>query len=240
MIVFVHNSSFKPIDSDGVKVKPGEIAYISVSRTLTVKQPTPYSSCIDLAQYSSKYFDYIVKQQQKAYRQSDCFDLCYQENAMSMCGCYDLRFATFTKNVTIPPCLNLNQWECVKNTYYLYDYSECASLYCPLECEKMTFDTRLSNMQAPSYLFYLKLGLTDPAITRKYSYEEFSSFSLSIAVFYPTLSYTTMYEMPKVSLTDLLAQIGGSLGMFVSFSVFSFFELIEIFILLICALIKSD
>jgi acid-sensing ion channel 5 len=237
MIVFVHNSSYKPIDSDGVKVKPGEIAYISVSRTLTVKQPTPYSSCIDLAQYSSKYFDYIVKQQQKAYRQSDCFELCYQEKAMSKCGCYDLRFANINTNVTIPPCLNWTQLDCITSTYYKYDYSECASLYCPLECEKMTLDTRLSNMQAPSYRYYLSLG---PDITDEYSYAEYRSFSLSIKVFYPTLSYTTMYEMPKVSLTDLLAQIGGSLGMFVSFSVFSFFELIEIFILLICALIKSD
>jgi len=237
MIVFVHNSSYKPIDSDGVKVKPGEIAYISVSRTLTVKQPTPYSSCIDLTQYSSKYFDFIVKQQQKAYRQSDCFDLCYQERATSMCGCYDLRFANINTNVTIPPCLNWTQWECIKSAYYQYDYTECASLYCPLECEKMTFDTRLSNLEAPSYIYYLSL---DSDFKRRYSYDDFRMHWLSIEVFYSTLSYTTMYEMPKVSLTDLLAQIGGSLGMFVSFSVFSFFELIEIVILLICVLIKSD
>jgi len=101
----------------------------------------------------------------------------------------------------------------------------------------MTLDTRLSNLEAPSYFYYLSL---DSDFKRRNSFDDYRTHELSIEVFYSTLSYTTMYEIPKVSLTDLLAQIGGSLGMFVSFSVFSFFELIEIVILLICALIKSN
>ena len=101
----------------------------------------------------------------------------------------------------------------------------------------MTFDTRLSNLEDPSYHLYSSFGSD---FKNEHSYDEYRSQWLTIKVFYSTLSYTTMYETPKVSLTDLLAQIGGSLGMFVSFSVFSFFELIEIVILLICALIKTN
>jgi hypothetical protein len=100
----------------------------------------------------------------------------------------------------------------------------------------MTFDTRLSNLEDPSYHLYSSFSSD---FKNEHSYEEYRSQWLTIKVFYSSLSYTTMYEMPKVSLTDLLAQIGGSLGMFVSFSVFSFFELIEIVILLICALIRN-
>jgi len=43
----------------------------------------------------------------------------------------------------------------------------------------------------------------------------------------PSLEYTRIVETPKVTLLDLLTQIGGSLGLFVSFSVFTLFELIE-------------
>jgi hypothetical protein len=44
--------------------------------------------------------------------------------------------------------------------------------------------------------------------------------SLFFNVHYPNLQYTLLTESPKTTLADLFSQIGGALGMFVSFSVF--------------------
>ena len=70
IVVFVHNSSFKP--DKRVFVEPGIITDIQVERTLTQKQPLPYSDCIDLTSYSSELYDYIINTGQ-TYRQQDCF-----------------------------------------------------------------------------------------------------------------------------------------------------------------------
>ena len=229
MIAFVHNSSYKPVASDGVKIKPGDNSYIAVSRTFTRKQPRPYSVCIDLTQYSSKYFDLIIEQN-RTYRQADCFELCFQERVIETCECYDLRFLDINKNSTAP-CLNMTQWNCITNEYYKYDYTQCALLYCPLECESMSYGMSVSTLENPSYHWYLDIGSPDG------SYDQYKSEWINFNVFYPTLSYTAISETPKVLLSDLFAQIGGSLGMFVSFSVFSLFEFLEVFILLVHALI---
>ena len=52
-------------------------------------------------------------------------------------------------------------------------------------------------------------------------------------MYYSSVEYTLFTESPKTSIADLVSQVGGALGMFVSFSVFTLFEFIEIGILLL-------
>jgi hypothetical protein len=54
----------------------------------------------------------------------------------------------------------------------------------------------------------------------------------TFTVFYSSLDYTMLTESPKTSIGDLFSQIGGALGMFVSFSIFTLFELMDILILM--------
>ena len=64
-------------------------------------------------------------------------------------------------------------------------------------------------------------------------------YSLSFNVYYSDMRYTSITESPKTSIADLFSQIGGGLGLFVSFSVFTLFEFLEIFILVICGLLTK-
>lgn len=97
----------------------------------------------------------------------------------------------------------------------------------------MSYDMRLSSLENPSFHWYVTIGSPDS------SFDEYKSKWINIKVFYPTLRFTSISEVPKVLLPDLLAQIGGSLGMFVSFSVFSLFEFVEIFFLFLHELILN-
>ena len=59
-------------------------------------------------------------------------------------------------------------------------------------------------------------------------------------VYYSSLDYTLQTESPKTSIADLFSQVGGALGLFVSFSIFTVFEFIEILILVIYNLISKN
>ena len=60
------------------------------------------------------------------------------------------------------------------------------------------------------------------------SFEEFKKTNLALNIFYPSKEYTVITETPKTSFIDLVSNMGGSLGMFLGFSLFSFVELFEI------------
>ena len=92
---------------------------------------------------------------------------------------------------------------------------------CPLECDSVKYE--LEN----SIGYHLSLPYTD---------YDYCPYCTTINVFYRSLEYTAIEETPQTTLVTLLSQLGGSLGMFISFSVFTLFEALEILILILYAL----
>ena len=91
-----------------------------------------------------------------------------------------------------------------------FNIEECSKTSCPLQCKYEEFDYSLSSLTNPSSDTYLNLN-----------------------IYYPSLEYTQITESPKTSPYDLLAQLGGALGMFVSLSVFTLVEILEITFLMV-------
>ena len=69
------------------------------------------------------------------------------------------------------------------------------------------------------------------------SFEEFRRYFVSFNVFYPSLSYTSFKTEPAMTFAGLLANLGGSLGLIVSMSVFTVFEVMELFFLIMHVLL---
>ena len=82
-----------------------------VKRSIINKAPLPYSECIDLKSFDSILYQSIIKAK-KAYRQSDCFDLCFQKNVIENCGCYYLQYP---KLMDPKPCLTTDELLCASN-----------------------------------------------------------------------------------------------------------------------------
>jgi len=241
LIVFIHNSSFRP--TNGVFIKVGEMTHIQVERTFIQKQPSPYSNCIDLTSYSSELFDYIVNSNQ-TYRQADCFELCLQQLILKNCEFFYHGYQNL--NTHLRPCMNVTDVDCMSKQYLNFRSDECQANSCPLECDTIKYDFTLSSLAFPSQNFYEKYFNTqeyrdylkstfDETLSINYMREN----SLFFNVYYPNLQYTLLTESPKTTVADLFSQIGGALGMFVSFSVFTLFEFIEIFILLLYNIFHS-
>ena len=97
---------------------------------------------------------------------------------------------------------------------------------------KIYFKSELNNESNQNQsLKYLNESLT---------YDLMKEYSLSFSIFYSDMSYTILTESPKTSITDLFSQIGGSLGLFVSFSIFTLLEIIELIILVIRGLLAKE
>ena len=243
LVVFVHNSSFKP-SSKEVFVKPGEVTHIQLERTFVEKQPSPYSECIDLNSYSSELYDYIINSGQK-YRQQDCFELCLQQKFIKNCNCFFPGYQNLSTQ--LKPCLNQTEFLCGIEQNYNFNLDECKTNFCPLECDSIKYDLTLSSLVYPSQSYYDTIintkeirELYQSALNVTLNMDLIKSNTAAFYVYYSSLDYTLLTESPKTSIADLFSQVGGALGMFVSFSIFTLFEFIEIFILIICNLLSKN
>lgn len=217
------------------------MSLITVKRTFTKKYPSPYSSCIDLSTFSSNLYEFITNSNQ-TYRQLDCLKLCTQEHIINECGCYSLEYPSL--NTNSPPCLNLTDNKCAFENKLTVDARECEAKSCPLECDNVKYDLSLSSLINPHLKEYesfttKEIKEYEKKLGRNLTYDFFKSTWVSIKVYYTSLHYLEIKEFPKVTAIDLLSQIGGSLGMFISFSVFTLFELVELIILMVGSLLVS-
>jgi hypothetical protein len=243
LVVFVHNSSFKP-SSKEVFVKPGELTHIQVERKFVEKQPSPYSECIELNSYSSELYDYIVNSGQK-YRQQDCFELCLQQKFLKNCNCFSPGYQNLSTQ--LKPCLNLTEFFCWIKQNYNFNLDECKTNFCPLECNSIKYDLTLSSLVYPSQSYYDTIINTkerrdfiQSAFNITLNIDIIKSNRAAFYVYYSSLDYTLQTESPKTSIADLFSQVGGALGLFVSFSIFTVFEFIEILILVIYNLLSKN
>ena len=231
MRVFVHNNSIIPSFSEGVNVEPAKITDIAIQRTFIQKEPYPYSDCIDLNNFDSDYYKFIIGLN-RTYRQQDCFDLCLQKKIIENCSCYDMNYP---KIINSTPC-KFENMECTQDVYKFFKNNKidkgCLE-QCPLECESIKYDLLLSNNAVLSRQGYeLFKSSIDYFIHTNgeynLTYEEMKQRYLFLNIYYSELSYIKISESPKTSIIDLLSNLGGTMGLFVGISFLSFIEIVEI------------
>jgi hypothetical protein len=234
---------FKPLQTDAVYIEPGQTSFISIKRTITHKSPYPFSDCVDLASPTFTPSDLytFIKNSGKVYRQKDCFKLCQQQQIILKCGCYNLEFSKIN-NFSIP-CSNLSQLYCINEEKSKFNMTDCQKNSCPLECDTIKYDLALSTLQNPGLKEYYMLNDKEvfnysQMLGRNLTFDLFQSMWVNLRVFYPSLEFTEITESPQTNIFDLFTQIGGSLGLFISFSVFTLFEIMEIFLLILFALLS--
>ena len=154
-------------------------------------------------------------------------DRCIQLQVIRECGC----FYSGSKNPSlnnIRPCLNRADYDCFYGVYIQFDPVKCAFDFCPLECHSIHYDLSVSSFVSSTIDEYDSLN-----ISSSISYEEWRTKTLHINVYYSQLEYTLIQETPAMTLTSLIANLGGTLGLIVSLSFFTIVEIIEFFLLLL-------
>jgi hypothetical protein len=235
--VFIHNSSFRPLPEDGIDIKTGTLTNIAIKKSLTRKEPSPYSDC--LSQNLTKPFLYQeTVRLYKFYRQRDCLDLCFQKLTIKSCSCYALSLPNLYNDSV--PCIESLHGRCTADVYTLFSKNDMQQLCdeCPLECDEIAYEYSLSMSDFPVDQLVNSL-FEDVSFKNSYfqdSLEKTKQKAVGFRVFFNRLKYTFISEKPKTSITDLIANIGGTLGLYLGMSILSFMEIIEFLIQLIFVL----
>ena len=208
-----------------------------MQRTFISKLEKPYSECVeDLSSYDSELYETFIKLG-KEYKQSDCFDLCYQKYVSEKCKCID---SAFYPLIGQPYCLNASQLFCDLKVFTEF-YSEidikakCGSL-CPLECKSQNFDLTISSFKYPTPAYADQLVNYSNILDRfvpnasDVTYDYLKEHILALDIFYSDMKYFSIEELEKTSFIDLISGVGGTLGLFIGMSFLSFFEIIDVLI----------
>ena len=116
---------------------------------------------------------------------------------------------------------------------------------CPLECDSIRYDTRISSQNYPSKEEYdlfkknaqMVYEYTNTKKLNVTTYSEYKKYFFKLNVFYNSMEYTYVTLSPKITLVGLLSSLGGSLGALLGFTLFTFFEVMEILLNIIYILI---
>jgi hypothetical protein len=226
LVIIVDDQDNLPIKRLGL-FNPNDFAKISISKKVTRSLPAPYSAC----QYSNSINSILLPELKRLkfpYSRTNCMTLCEQKQIIDSLGCYDMRLPQI---FNAKPCRSRAEYDKINN--FLFDYQKCYSL-CPYECETVKFETSTSYAQYPTYNYYVNETLRNKKYyTELYkddniSYGEFIKGVGKVFVFYEALKYTEISSDPKWEVVDLIANIGGTLGLFLGVSVLSFVEFIEL------------
>ena len=236
--MIIHNNSFSPMQTseDIIVLSPGFETSLKISRVFTYSLGEPYSSCkTDLTKendFDSLLFNYIIRSNY-SYQQKDCFDLCLSKYIMDNCNTtIKLSYSwLFSKNSTFQQCFKQKH-----DQFFEMNVNDFCSPYCPLECNTITYDYSLSFVSLTNVRTIRNMvhdGRT--VVPDGYTSQDIVTFY----VYYEDTTYSSISEIPKMELVDLVSSMGGLLGLFLGISFLSFGELIEMFLEVIFILFEK-
>ena len=88
----------------------------------------------------------------------------------------------------------------------------------------------MSSASFPTRELHKIINRTDAYFQSYPTFEAFKNDFLTVNIYYPYTKYTRITELPKVTVYDLFANLGGSMGIFLGYTLFSFIEILVIFI----------
>ena len=235
LFVLIDNSSYSRIN-DGIRVSAGFRTDIVVDRFFKSTMPAPYSNCEiepDSPKTSTSEIYNLIARSKYEYTQELCFTQCFQKIAISVCNCTDSTLSLYD----VPYCVTNEQVFCVIDVFYGiflsndFIQNECLPI-CPLECNKTEYKTSLNTnrLVGDIYAKYIRENerLAADFVSRRVDADTARDSVVSVSIYYDSLSYTVSTESAKMNVVDLLAAIGGNLGLFLGVSLLSVCELIEV------------
>ena len=240
--MIVHNQSEVPFTlNEGINIHPGTKTYISVNREFKNKLGNPYSNCLnDLSNPPNSYAESLFKHFNDLnvtyYDQDFCFKICFQDKLIDACYCSDIITPTI-RNTKY--CETTEEILCLNNYNYNFSKSDLNDLCdnaCPFQCKTINYKLGLSSSVFPTLSYAKALQINDAVFSFHTDVNDSDLIEmakngyLKVILNYENLYYTSVDEVPAMTLNDLLGNLGGQLGLFIGISFLSLIELIELII----------
>ena len=153
-----------------------------------------------------------------------------------MCKCTNPLYLSLFNQ---PLCLSKEELICTNkifNVDYVSEYIEksCKHPVCPLECNttEFKFTSTSIDLIGNVYADYIneRPSILTDSLGKRLEAEEARKKFVYLYLSYESLSYSNSFERPNMDIASLLANVGGTLGLFLGVSVLSMCELIDFFI----------
>ena len=228
-VIMIGEQNTTALDQDGILINAGLYTYVAMKKTISTNLPKPYNDCYDTDSVNTALAN-EMKRQNITYDRHNCFTLCKQMIVIENLGCYDMRYPSL---FDAKPCSDKKSFEKLKNIDL--DLNKCEN-ECPFECETTIYETDISYVDFPNmYQFYYHKKDYDNSLNTffsndNYSFNDFKQTIGRFKVYFDPLTFKIISQSPSMTFSDLVANIGGALGLFLGISILSLVELIEMFI----------
>ena len=234
-IIITDDPQSESLYKEGISVPAGFHTKISLDRFVMKRQPKPYSECIsDLSKIDSYDSECYRKSYDptRSYHYEDCRNLCFQKLLATECKCQHLVYR-FSYDNELRSCfldMNIiyNDTVCFYSSFLKFsknlDYiKECD---CPVECDKTYYQIVSSISDYPTRQMS-KYLMNNSLVKAKFqnrsndsiSYDEIRETVAHISVFYDEMKQTILTEDVKTSISSLVSNIGGTLGLFLGINI---------------------
>ena len=244
LYIIVHNSSEEFYFPQGFTVPVGKQINIAVEREFITKKAKPYSECTEFLDSIDSFDSHLYKAiiaSGKPYKREMCYDLCLQERIIEKCKCQDVISFSFP-NISF--CRDLNQIFCDYRefaTFYSENIDEKCGHKCPLECDTIKYPVSLTYLDYPTEAYYKHLIKQSRFSNLKdLSFEKIKNKITFLNIYYSGFQYKKIQEVEKMTIVDLIAGIGGTLGLFIGISFLSLIEIIHAAFEIIVLLFKKE
>jgi len=212
------------IKNDGV-LNSGSYSKTMLTKTLTQSMPAPYGNCLNDEQIRTRLAN-EMRRLGYNYSRKNCITFCEQEQTINQLGCYDMRLPAIFK---APPCNTQAEFNNISNL--IFDYTLCYN-DCPFECSTYSLSTSYANY--PTYDFYVTQYLKNTDFyenmfeATNIIFETYYDWIDGVFVAYEDLRYTEITDQAAFEIMDIFENDGGTLGLFLGFSILSFVELLDL------------
>lgn len=218
LTIWIHNpfsppkiEDFNNHDGTIIMVSPGFETHLIIDRVVDLSLAKPYNPCyknVSDFELIRTIIDYF-KTKNETYRQSNCFELCFDLDCLENSSC----FCNSTLGNVWKECYINNRNNYTKNNIFDYRVNfyknslvEKCSKFCPLECDSISYDVSINSFKNENKV----------------------KNETEIYVYYRDLKYTSITQQPKMKVFDLISNIGGIFGLFISLSFVTLFEINEL------------
>jgi hypothetical protein len=232
-LIIINNDTINSFLHEGIKIPTGYSTNVIINSNVVRKIPKPYSECtenlVSVESYNSESYKKTINGSNGNYYFASCWYVCLQKHIGLNCGCQstymnltffpELKFCAISFNQD--PLYTFKEMQCILHTIRLFTQSlemkkECD---CPIECEFNYYSYTTSFADYPTYQYY-KYLINNTLVRKRLAYRapiDYKSLRESVArvvLFYDNLRQTIVTEDIKTLLSDLISNIGGTLGLF--------------------------
>ncbi|XP_028411225.1 degenerin deg-1-like isoform X2 [Dendronephthya gigantea] len=227
--VILHDQGMMPFPYlEGFSVGPGTATSVGIQKTVISRVDRfKNHTCWELDELDEeniyRKFHKITK-----YTQQTCHNSCVGKTQLKECGCAEY---SYPSNTSACDVYNATTRTCLWDIHHRFNHDKLPCMdECRLPCREEVIQKTISMSQWPSTLYQTY---------EKQKNTNFSSESyLLLNIFYNELNYQRIEENFVYDEINLLADIGGQLGLWIGVSVITVFELIELFALILTRLCR--